>query len=91
MKHLQYLLNGLIKQNPTLVLLLGTCPTLAVTTSAVNGIGIFHFICSGMLQYRHFPYSKHCSQIRPNPLLYCGNLRFCDHPGPFGAGLFAGY
>lgn len=32
--------NGMIKENPTLVLLLGTCPTLAVTTMAVNGLGM---------------------------------------------------
>lgn len=32
--------NGIIKENPTLVLLLGMCPTLAVTTSAVNGAGM---------------------------------------------------
>lgn len=32
--------NGLIKENPTFVLMLGMCPTLAVTTSAVNGIGM---------------------------------------------------
>lgn len=32
--------NGLIKENPVLVLLLGTCPTLAVTTSAINGLGM---------------------------------------------------
>ena len=31
---------GIIKENPVLVLLLGTCPTLAVTTSAVNGLGM---------------------------------------------------
>ncbi|MDD4847182.1 MAG: electron transport complex subunit E [Bacteroidales bacterium] len=31
---------GLIKENPILVLVLGTCPTLAVTTSAVNGLGM---------------------------------------------------
>ena len=31
------LVNGLIKENPTFVLMLGMCPTLAVTTSAVNG------------------------------------------------------
>lgn len=34
------LYNGLIKENPTLVLMLGMCPTLAVTTSAVNGLGM---------------------------------------------------
>ena len=32
--------NGVIKENPTLVLMLGMCPTLAVTTSAVNGFGM---------------------------------------------------
>ena len=32
--------NGMIKENPGLVLLLGTCPTLAVTTMAVNGLGM---------------------------------------------------
>lgn len=37
---LSTLTNGLIKENPVLVLLLGTCPTLAVTTSAINGIGM---------------------------------------------------
>lgn len=32
--------NGIIKENPTFILVLGMCPTLAVTTSAVNGIGM---------------------------------------------------
>lgn len=32
--------NGLIKENPALVLLLGACPTLAVTTSVINGLGM---------------------------------------------------
>jgi len=31
---------GIIKENPTLVMLLGMCPTLAVTTQAANGIGM---------------------------------------------------
>lgn len=34
------LYNGLVKENPTFVLMLGMCPTLAVTTSAVNGLGM---------------------------------------------------
>ncbi len=34
------LLNGIVKENPTFVLTLGMCPTLAVTTSAVNGLGM---------------------------------------------------
>ena len=34
------LINGIIKENPTFVLMLGMCPTLAITTSATNGIGM---------------------------------------------------
>ena len=34
------LFNGLIKENPTFVLMLGMCPTLAVTASAINGLGM---------------------------------------------------
>lgn len=37
---LERLYNGIIKENPTFVLMLGMCPTLAVTTSAINGIGM---------------------------------------------------
>lgn len=37
---LKLLTNGIIKENPVLVLLLGTCPSLAVTTSAINGLGM---------------------------------------------------
>ena len=46
--------NGLIKENPTFVLMLGMCPTLAVTTSAINGAGMglattFVLVMSNML------------------------------------------
>lgn len=34
------LYNGLVRENPTFVLMLGMCPTLAVTTSAINGLGM---------------------------------------------------
>ncbi len=34
------LYNGIVKENPTFVLMLGMCPTLAITTSAVNGLGM---------------------------------------------------
>ena len=40
MSKLQILTKGLIKENPTLVLVLGTCPSLAVTTSVQNAIGM---------------------------------------------------
>lgn len=39
-KVLERLYNGIIKENPVLVLMLGMCPTLAVTTSAKNGLGM---------------------------------------------------
>ena len=39
-KPIERLVNGIYKENPTFVLMLGMCPTLAVTTSAVNGIGM---------------------------------------------------
>ncbi len=39
-KYLKILTNGMITENPTLRLVLGTCPTLAVTTAAINGIGM---------------------------------------------------
>lgn len=39
-KYTERLFNGIVKENPTFVLMLGMCPTLAVTTSAINGIGM---------------------------------------------------
>ena len=51
MNSLKLIYNGLIKENPTFVLLLGMCPTLATTTSAINGLSMglatmFVLICS---------------------------------------------
>ena len=47
-------LDGLFRQNPTFRLVLGTCPTLAVTTAAMNGVGMglavtFVLICSNAI------------------------------------------
>lgn len=39
-QNLKYFTNGLLNENPVLRLVLGTCPTLAVTTAAINGIGM---------------------------------------------------
>ena len=38
--YLQLIYNGVIKENPALILMLGMCPTLAVTTSCINGVGM---------------------------------------------------
>ena len=40
MGNFKHFTNGLIQENPTIRLLLGRCPTLAVTTSAINGLGM---------------------------------------------------
>ncbi len=52
-KKLGIVWNGIFKENPSLRLVLGTCPTLAVTTTAVTGLGMglsatFVLICSGI-------------------------------------------
>ena len=39
-KYFERIWNGIVKENPTLVLMLGMCPTLAVSTRAINGIGM---------------------------------------------------
>ncbi|MCI8597497.1 MAG: electron transport complex subunit E [Lachnospiraceae bacterium] len=39
-KYAERLYNGIVKENPTFILMLGMCPTLAVTTSAFNGLGM---------------------------------------------------
>ena len=53
-KYVERLYNGVIKENPTFVLMLGMCPTLAVTSSAINGLGMglstmVVLICSNLL------------------------------------------
>ncbi len=47
-------MNGFLKENPTFVLVLGMCPTLAVTTSAINGLAMglaatFVLMCSNLV------------------------------------------
>ena len=54
MSSFKFLTNGLLKENPTFVIVLGTCPALAVTTSAINGIGmgaatLFVLVCSNVM------------------------------------------
>ena len=54
MNYLKTFTNGLLKENPTFVLLLGMCPTLGTTTSGMNGLGMglataFVLICSNIV------------------------------------------
>lgn len=53
MNNIKTLMNGIVKENPTFVLLLGMCPTLGTTSSAINGMGMglatmFVLICSNV-------------------------------------------
>lgn len=54
MNYFKILMNGIVKENPTFVLLLGMCPTLGTTSSAINGMGMglatmFVLICSNIV------------------------------------------
>ena len=54
MSYISIIKNGIIKENPTFVLMLGMCPTLATTTSAINGLSMglatmFVLICSNVV------------------------------------------
>lgn len=54
MNNFKVLMNGIIKENPVFVLLLGMCPTLGTTSSAINGMGMglatmFVLICSNVV------------------------------------------
>ncbi len=46
---IERLYNGVLKENPTFVLMLGMCPTLAVTTSAINGVGMGLSTCAVLM------------------------------------------
>lgn len=39
-QYMERIYNGIVKENPCIILMLGMCPTLAVTTSAINGLGM---------------------------------------------------
>lgn len=54
MNNIKVLMNGIIKENPIFVLLLGMCPTLGTTSSAINGLGMglatmFVLVCSNVV------------------------------------------
>ena len=54
MNNFKVMMNRIIKENPTFVLLLGMCPTLGTTSSAINGMGMglatmFVLICSNVV------------------------------------------
>ena len=75
------LMNGIVTENPTFRLVLGTCPTLAVTTSALNGLGMgaaatFVLVCSNVA----------ISMLRKFRV-HRGDLHLRDHGAAADAGL----
>ena len=75
MKNLRILFNGLIKENPTFVLLLGMCPTLGTTSSAY--LFQFHYLMHQEVDTRHGAY----------PLVYRGHSIIGNHSSDAYQGL----
>jgi len=80
---------GIFQRNPVFVLLLGLCPTLAVSTSVENAMGMgaastFVLVFSNLLisLIKNFH-----SQEDPDSLLYCGNSYICHHGGVVPGGI----
>ena len=81
MNNLKVLTNGIFKENPTFALLLGMCPTLGVTTSAINGMGMglataFVLVMSNLV-------ISLVTNIIPDPysFLYCHHCSFRNCSG----------
>ena len=79
MNNFKILTNGLIKENPIFVLLLGMCPTLATTTSAINGLSM------GLASM----YKKHHPRQGENTGLHRGDCFFRDNSATVHKGLSA--
>ena len=73
-KSIQQFLNGMFKENPIFVLMLGMCPTLAVTTSATNGLGmgltttVVLVLSNGIISLTQF---NSLSTISPSIMCFC--------------------
>ena len=89
MKPLDIIRNGIITENPTFVLLLGMCPTLATTSSASNGLAMglatmFVLICANTA----ISLIKNLVPDMVHPMLHCGYCRLCDCSANGDAGLY---
>ena len=62
MNNFKVLMNGIVKENPTFVLLLGMCPTLGTTSSAINGMGMGlgqgNHVCVDLFECSNFIYQE---------------------------------
>ena len=80
MNNFKVLMNGIIKENPTFVLLLGMCPTLGTTSSAINGMGMglatmFVLITVESKRKRCRVISPLCLSHTKRPILVVNNTR----------------
>ena len=91
-ERIKILTAGIIRENPVLVLLLGTCPTLAVSTSAINAIGSIAFTNINKVrgkeaskkEYHQLANTsvavnlmkKEIEIINPKTIVCCGTARF---------------
>lgn len=89
MNKLRIIYNGLVVENPTFVLLLGMCPTLGTTGSAMNGMsmglatmGVFH-----LFQYRYLGNQEPRARQGAYPGVYCRDCHIRDAASDDDAGL----
>jgi Na+-translocating ferredoxin:NAD+ oxidoreductase RnfA subunit len=69
MSNLKILMNGIITENPTFVLLLGMCPTLGTTSSAINGMSGYD-VRIDLLEYRDLRLEKRNPRLGAYPGIY---------------------
>ena len=79
------LYNGIVKENPTFVLTLGMCPTLAVTTSAKNGLGMG--LTTMVVLALSNAFISLLRKVIPDGI-YCDHCIVCNSNGAFIGGLF---
>ena len=70
MNNFKVMMNGIIKENPIFVLLLGMCPTLGTTSSAINGMGM---VLPDLLERGNFIYQESDSGYGTHPFIYRGD------------------
>ena len=84
-QYVKTLTNGFIKENPTFVLLLGMCPTLATTTSGKNGL-MMGLATTFVLEFGYLASEEVDPRCCAYPCIYRGDCRFrngvaASHPG----------
>jgi hypothetical protein len=88
MNNLKIITNGLVKENPTFVLLLGMCPTLATTTvpsTVCRGSG--HHGRAHLYQHRDIVHQEHHPRPGAHPRVYRGHRSLRHHPADVHVGL----